>query len=476
MQKENVIKMKPEVPKFQISSKWISRLFLVSLFFIFLIHHWYVLFNTPLLPGPDGGYYAVQVREIIRSGNLYYSAPPIAFFIFAFFAWIFLNINAFPAPLCIINGVKLGLAFMKALCIFPVYLISKQITRNNGISIVNAILFELHPFFMLLTYGTSLFKNAVGVFFLLFYIYFVNRVSIHATRKDLTLAIVFLGLTALTHILDFGLAIAYTLLYVVIDIIRRKRIDMSNHLLRLFLVESAIVGIPFTVIIVFLPVYFGTYYKFESFFEELLIGEENIPSLNVLLSNPLILVSISFSIIAIVTAIKNHIDALTLRVLISSSLITFFLISPQFPPQWHIRFTFMLFIPLMLMLPGVLKRVREVESMLVIILLLFSIFMPGYIHSSRALPVVTPEEIDDLHAMSPYIPKNNTIVLARFGLHYWITWFLDVKSSHYMSELENYVKQYDHVFVVYEKQTHPRIQPQWEILFVGKALILVKIK
>ena len=459
-----------------LSTNLFKQCVLMLLFLIFLLHHWYVLLNIPLLPGFDGGYYAVQVREILRSGNLYYSAPPLAFFIFALFAWIFLSLNIFPETLCIINGVKFGLALMKALCVFPMYLISKQLTKNEAISIGSAVLLEIHPFFMLLANGTSLYKNAVGIFFLLCYIYFVNRVSTSNNAKDIILAVIFLGLTALTHILDFGIAIAYTLLYITIDVIRERRLNIRTPLMKLFMLECIILGVLFVAIIVFFPIYFGTYYKFESFFKELITHEEASASLTFLLSNLMILVTISFSIVAIIIVAKRNSDALNIRILISSSLLAFFLISPEFSPQWHIRFIFVTFIPLLLMIPSILNRVKTIEGILLIFLLLFSIFLSGYIRHTYALPVISPEEKEDLLSMAPYIPRENTIVVTRFGLHYWVTWFLDVKSSYYMNKLEDYIKEYDHVFIIFNKQQHPNIPPYWTILFVGRTLILIKVK
>ena len=463
----------------------IFHLAMICIFLFFLWHHWSVLSNIPLIPGPDGGYYAVQVREILRSGTLYYSAPPVAFYIFALFSWILIAINAYPAPLCIISGIKLGLAFMKALCVFPMYLISKQITKNETLSIIVPVLLEINPFFMLLANGTSLYKNAVGIFFLLFYIYYLNTLIVEKNGRNLLFALFFLSLTALTHILDFGLAIAYTIVYVLIEIIRVKRVDLSNYLIRLFLLEAGILLSLFCIIIVFFPVYSGTYYKFEGFINEVLMGSEQAFRPGVLPRDPNVLLSLSFALFGILATVKKIVlkeysvnnDSVHMKILLSSSLLILFLTNPNYPPDWRIRFLFVTFVPMIIMLPSVFTHVKNTESVLLIVLLLSSLFIPLYLNCSIARPVISPQETMDLTRMKDLIPRENAIVLARFGLHYWVTWFMDVKADYNFPQLQNYVKQYNHVFVIIEQKLNaPPIPPEWEIIYVGESLILAKVK
>lgn len=446
------------------------------IFIVFLIHHWYILYSQPLLPGFDGGYYAVQVREILRSGTLYYSAPPIAFLIFAFFAKIFLLLNLFPPPLCVINGIKFGLALMKALCVFPIYLIFKQLTGRDYISIGGAVLFELHPFFMLLANGTSLYKNAVGIFFLLCYIYFVNRLLVNSSWRDIILALVFIFLTALTHILDFGLALAYTILYAIIDIIKNRKFDMRSNLAKLVVFELIFIGVLFIIIIVFIPIFFGTYYKFESFFEELLKIKESEGSIRFPpMFEPFIVLAVFLGVLGLIIVLQRDINELEKRILLSSCLILFFLISPVFSPQWYIRFIFVSFIPLILIFPSLFKLMKDARKAIVLFLIISLIFTPAYIQFSQARPVINPIELRDITNMAPYIPKENTIILTRFGLHYWVTWFLDVETSHYISKLDYYIQQYEHVFIIIEKEL-AKIPPYWKIIYSGKELLLIKVK
>ena len=108
---------------------------LVVLVLIKFIVHFISLQSAPLLPGFDGGYYAVQVREIILSGMLYYSAPPISFYIFAFFAQILIWLHYGPLPVCIITGIKLGLSIFVALAAVPAYYLGRYIFRKNYSSI-----------------------------------------------------------------------------------------------------------------------------------------------------------------------------------------------------------------------------------------------------------------------------------------------------------------------------------------------------
>jgi len=452
----------------------IIKLALVLLFVIFLIHHWYILYAQPLLPGFDGGYYAVQVREILRSSKLYYSAPPIAFLIFSFFAEIFLILNLFPPPLCVINGVKFGLALMKSLCIFPAYLIFKQLTKRDYVSIGGAILLELNPFFMLLANGTSLFKNAIGVFFLLCYIYYVNELTIKNSWREIILALIFISLTAMTHILDFGLALAYTILYAAIEAIVNKRLSMKSSITKLITIEFISIAALFAGILTIAPVFFGTYYKFESFIEELLIVEGNEGAMLPPMLEPFVALAIILAIIGLIISLIPDMGVLEKRLLLSSSLLVLFLITPLYSPQWYIRFILVTFIPATLTLPTMLKLIRDTKKVIAFILVLVIFFTPAYMQLSQARPVINPIEFRDIMDMAPYIERGNTIIITRFGLHYWVTWFLDIETTYHINKLDNYIQQYEHVYLIIEKWK--QTPSNWTTIYEGKELKLIKIK
>ncbi len=451
------------------------KMALFFLFLIFLIHHWIILYIQPLLPGFDGGYYAVQVRDLLRSGTLYYSAPPIAFLIFALFAKIFLLLNLFPPPLCVINGVKFGLALMKALCIFPTYLIFKQLTKRDAIAVGGAILFELHPFFMLLANATSLFKNAVGVFFLLFYIYYLNKSTLSNDWRDMIPALVFISLTAMTHILDFGLALAYTVSLALIEAIRNKGLSLQSSLSKLIVIELVSLASLFTIILIFAPVFFGTYYKFISFIQELLSVESSEYSITIPPTlEPFVTLSALIAIISILLCTRFGIIDLSKRIALALDLITIFLLLPLYSQQWYLRFILVTFIPAILTLPELFNQLRDLKKIIALIVIFMIIFTPAYMQSARAIPVINPIEFRDINNMAPLIERGDTIVVTRFGLHYWVTWFLDIKTEYHINKLDDYIQSYHHVYLIVNKKIVSK--PGWVILYIGKELMLIKVK
>jgi len=449
----------------------------------FVIHA-YILLRAPLLPGLDGGYYAVQVRSILINGKLYYSAPPITFYIFALFAQVLLALGYGPLNICVIDGIKLGLSAMVALSGVPAYLFAYELFKRRDIAIYFTLILLWHPYFIIISGGASLYKNSVGVFFLFSYLYFLFRSIDEIDSRVHILTIIFFVLNALTHILIFGIALALTLVINIIYVFlwRIKGLPLNNRFIKTIIANYILVIFAFVAIILFFPEFFGTYYKFESFIER--FPFEFIP-----LILPIIL--FGFDLIVVITWLlilatayelifrRKHFlsknKAPLLMILIAMEVLAIFLLWPFFESQYRIRFLFVSFIPFTVLssfnISNLLKKKGEA---LVAFLAIMLIFTPAILRNySHTFPCISFAETQDILVMRQYVEKENSIVYTRPGLHYWVTWFLDVPSDYHLNKenLENAKESYKYVYVILPKLVR-NVHPWWKLIFRGSSLSL----
>jgi len=180
------------------------ELFLVSLVFLlgFSFNLWIFLKNW-LITGIDGPYYIIQVRGLLTSGELIYGDPPLAFILLV--------------PFCLLVGdlmlgIKVGVSFFCALSSIPAFYLMKRVGKGSLPSFIAMLLFIFSaPHIRMMT---DFMKNAIGICFLIAFLYYLHGLAFAGLRKErLILAAFFLVLTGLTHILDFGVAFLFLVLY-----------------------------------------------------------------------------------------------------------------------------------------------------------------------------------------------------------------------------------------------------------------------
>ena len=173
----------------------IAIIFTYILAVIFLLHP---MLSTPLLPGIDGPYYAVQVRWLVERGELKYADPPLAFLLLTAFYLVLGDLFL---------AVKLGSVLLTSLAVLPIYLLVKRLTSSRIAGIAAGLAFAINPFTLKLY--SDFIKNSIGLLWLNLFLLFEIRYMQYSSRKNLVGLIVALVLTALTHILDYGVALFY---------------------------------------------------------------------------------------------------------------------------------------------------------------------------------------------------------------------------------------------------------------------------
>ncbi len=184
----------------------VSLLFLIS-FIIRII----ALYQTPYANGWDGYYYIMQMYTFVENGAM--RAPDYSL-IYTFYIFIYYITHNY------ILAFKLGSALLAAtftvtLYFFSYYLISYKQTDNE----FNSNAFHLALFVAVfsifsptLTYFTAQFpKNLLGIIFLLWFIYFINR-------RNIFCLILFFALSFLTH----RMGAAFAIIVLIINLLKGK--------------------------------------------------------------------------------------------------------------------------------------------------------------------------------------------------------------------------------------------------------------
>jgi hypothetical protein len=162
----------------------LSLIFILS--FIFKL---YFLTRYPLLYGMDAGYYLIHVGEILDTGfpDIGFM-PPLVFYYLAVFAFIFRDLTI---------GIKVGSALLSAAMAIPFYLLLEFITKSKKTALLGAFLGTFSYASLLIV--KDLLKNVGGLFFGLFFVYFLLRAFDNGKKHYAALAIISFLLMLATH-------------------------------------------------------------------------------------------------------------------------------------------------------------------------------------------------------------------------------------------------------------------------------------
>ncbi|TFG00396.1 MAG: hypothetical protein EU541_02390 [Promethearchaeota archaeon] len=151
----------------KVNKIWIIGLICIAIvsFSLFMIS----LTIYPISYGPDGAYYDINVRAIMRTGVPDTEDPPLVFYYLTFF--VILVGNSY-------LGIKIGMALIASLMTIPAFFLTRLFTEkanveNNIICLLSAFLISINIYCYRLI--EDFMKNLAGVFFLLCYIYFLVR-------------------------------------------------------------------------------------------------------------------------------------------------------------------------------------------------------------------------------------------------------------------------------------------------------------
>ncbi|MFQ6080715.1 MAG: hypothetical protein ACE5OW_03485 [Candidatus Bathyarchaeia archaeon] len=449
----------------EILQKWVKSEYLIVAFISivgFAFYLW-ILTRHPLIYGIDGPYYLIQVRSLQERGSLEYGDPPLAFLLFTLLTLLVGG--------DITLGVRLGVALFSALSSVPLHFLVKRITRmeHAGYVAMLAGIFSAPHIRMM----NDLLKNAVGVCFLLFFVYYLHDMAFTGrNRKNLFLASLFLVLTGATHILDFGVALLFLGLYfvmaVVLDI---NKGSIAKSLGILVSILGFFVAVAFTVF----PSLFTDFYKGLRFLQDLFAASVGAHPILFLLDprgGGLIVPVLTVGIVLTVYEWRKE-ERETALVLSTVTVIGWMLALPFIPPHWLWRFLLMEFIPVALILGYSASKMGRRIGVAIFFILCVSPLVVQSMEATRAMgPTINEGGYHELEEMRSVIPSNSVVVVhPRLG--YWVQYVTrcDIASR----PSPDLWRSYLHVLILHQEPPPPKLPPGSVILFHGNVFALVEL-
>ena len=441
----------------------------------FTLYYW-VLTRGSIMPGIDGPYYLIQVRSILETGLMIYDDPPLTFYLFALFSEFLGGVY---------NGVVTGVSVLAALSAIPIYFFVRKVTGSRLSAIASIIFFLYSTYHVRLV--ADLMKNAVGVLFLAGFIYYLHDTAFNGYRKrSIILSIIFLALTAFTHILDLGVAILFLVLYtIVVPLLqRRKQFLKSAGIMWSFLITLLFVGSMVT------PFYFTDIGKGIDFAEDLLQPNPSsqtepqlpppekqapLPGKQAPQTYTPMWLTTPFLIAGAVMSGKELIEGNKQKatVLIVATTVGILLILPFIPQIWLWRFTLMEFIPLSIIFGVILSSVKKKKTIIILSIFILTPVSIQAVQAVDSIPAsITEEGYRDLEMMKSMVPSDSVIAVSNKRGAYWVEYLLRVETITGLSPSLD--TSHENIFIISNLKMGRPLPPQTQLIYIGEEMVLAK--
>ncbi|MCS7113883.1 MAG: hypothetical protein RMJ15_02685 [Nitrososphaerota archaeon] len=447
-----------------------ERLYLFLIVVFGFILYLYVLTRYALVYGVDGPYYLIQVRSILETGRLKYDDPPLALYIFTFFALLFGgNITL---------GIKVGTALFSALSAAPLYFWTKKAAKSQLCGYLAALACIISSLHLLLM--NNYLKMVVGTFFLLCFIYYLHCIIAEKGNiHTLLMAVIFLVLTGATHAIVFLVAFLFLALYAIVFRLTwtiEKEITRNLEVLLFMAFFFIIIG-P-----LFLPFFFKDYYQALDLaispfyrFRPPTVTSSDVISRFLLdyMSGATVLAAIIFGIILVVYEWRTGRKEAVLA-LVPVTVVGILLLTPFIPIEWVWRFLYMEFITIAFVLGyGFSKIPRKNVILAAALFLCFSPIIMQTVNASKTMmPTIREADYREIEEMGQYIPPNS-VIFANPLYSYWIEYVTRTDTTFMFSPA---IWQYRHVLILIDKLFPPTTTPNGTIIFEGRRFTLYEIE
>jgi hypothetical protein len=405
----------PERKKRKIFSIGVLAFMLITLTAIFL--RLYISFSHELILGVDGGYYPLQVRNILNTGFLSYKDVPLYFYFCAAIVKVISFLGFTVTNEMIVTVIKIIDSMALPLLAIPLY---KMVTRKSSdisfpatLAILSFAILSFTPLFIL----GDLQKNAFAIPMVFVFISLIEEYLISPDRRKLVGVVLSLVLIALTHFGVFAFCLVF--LIVILFIIYRKK-ALIPSLIAIFIGFGMIALFDFNRAFRLI-----TFWKV--IFERPAIFQGPLPL-------P-ILVNVLFSWLLVGLGIfqfrkfRNKLDKASAYMLVTLIVMLAIFAFPLYDQQYFQRFNVLLFIPQLLLILHLIRLNQKFAVPFTISLVLLTTLSIFMYFSEEKRPCIDDLAFQDLQNINKYLPENkeNSIVIASHGLEFWTAWALNVK-------------------------------------------------
>lgn len=400
-----------------------------------------VSFSHDLILGVDGGYYPLQVRNILNTGFLRFDDVPLYFYFCASIVKGLSLLGLHMHDESIISVIKIIDSAALPLLAIPLFKIvnrkERPIPLNAAMAMLSYALLSLTPFFIL----GDLQKNAFAIPLVFIFILFFEDYLIDPVRKNLAAIVITLSAIALSH---FGIfAFCLTFLIISLFFIYRKNAILPS--LIIFLVGFGIIALfdfnrAFRLI---------TFWKVVFERPALLQGPLHLP----------LLINVIFSYFLVIFGIlqfrkfKSKLGKVSEYMILPLFVMLAVFAFPVFDQQYFQRFNVLLFIPQLLLIACLIRMNQKLALPFSVSLVLLTILSFFLYFSERKKPCIDDQTFHDLQNINKYVAENkeNSIIIARHGPEFWTAWVLNVNVVQDRAMDKIGLEKYSHVIFLEQK-------------------------
>jgi len=421
-------------------------------------------FSTKFMPGNNGAYYLVQARSLLENGRLQFVEFPLLFWLEAGLAWTFFHFGFGNIDSSVDFASRLFDSIIPVLSIIPAYVLTKRIFGNRAKYFLSVLISALSVlYFSPLMLISDFQKNALGVLWLFFLMYWLYRSFENSSRRNLLITFLFLLLTGLTHYGCISVAVTLVLLNLIL------KYELNYTLKRFFKVVSGIIIIVAVCIGV---IYITSPFRVRVFIDIPLEIFRNPIIFFILQHKPVIspldminILLVNFvAIISLILFIKNFAtqEAKTRPFILACIILAFFLASPFLGIDAAQRLYFMSYLPVIPLLPFIYKNISESTAKYfltsaVLLVIIFSIFV---VVDKGAQSNMNGKLYTELEEIKKVIHANSkSIIVARHGMEFWSAWIFRTDVTRQESLNENYWRVYANVLFLQQKKDKSSFGP-----------------
>jgi len=383
-----------------------------------------ILLLSPLLPGIDGPYYALQVMWILRFGWLKYMDPPVTFYLMALATGLIGDVFI---------GIKFIVSIFTALATLSIYMFFRRFSVSSIAGLAAATVFVYNPFIYRLI--GDFMKNAVALFFLLFGLYYLVAWN-GGHHRNLIIVWIMFVLCGLTHILVFGVFVLY-ILFFSITLFLVGEVRRSIYLLTpLLLVFIVFVLAPFLT--------GGDIWKAFNILNKIFYGATFSPPPRV--EWLLLGYGAAFASLLVGYGFYRGGETRYSSFFLINGIVCLLINFPLIPRNILFRTQLMTVVPLAFTVGGVASsprlRVRELGGIIFIVILILSLSVHSMYGVRPSIPV---GEYNELKSFIGSVDGDVGYVVPDVRLKYWVETLSDDVARRFDPTL---LKNYDHLYLV----------------------------
>ncbi len=400
--------------KIKLNSQWgiLSGIILLAVFFRFKLN-----FATPLLPGVNGGYYPLMIREFMQTGKLAFQDLPLVFFIETLLSYL-IQLFGFSDEWSIIQASKLIDSLLPPIMAIPVFLIAQQLTKKLWPSSLLAGFIVLYYPVSYLLIGEA-HKNAIALIWMCWGFWAGLEYQTKQKRKYLIWLISAILLLCLTHFGTLLVTLFALALLTLKGVKKPKALYTTTAVFFLAAVFTALILVALVpvrghnlLVLIGHPLQF-----FAQPTGLLLLDGQSI-----------------FHPITLVFATATHLMSIGLLILSIRhkkaqiwAAMGFVLSTPFIGIDWYLRLLMMAHIPMafgiILLWPKLNKLFKKGIMGLLSLLIAGSVLLLLIDNKPQSL---SSEEYTDLKSLAETDSiKPDQLIIAEHGLEWWTAWFLN---------------------------------------------------